>query len=159
MDQQDWRLVRLPVLADFLYLLEFSESAGAARVQPAGGVIEHMNDVDIAQLAGRAFVGKGFLEAESGAIVGQPVAVDIAIAHLEIDGLVVDHLGRADAGAQDAALRFANHPDFIVRVDRRRAADIGSGCGTAAGGKDRTDDERSINTHESSPLLWGRLDC
>ena len=149
----DRRLVLRPVLANLLDLLEFAETARGARVQPAGGVVEHADDVDIAQLVGRRLAGKGLLEGESGALVRQPVAVDIAIAHLEIDRLAVDHLGRTDAGAYDAALRFTNHPDFIVLVYRRLAADIGSGRGTAAGGKDRTDDDRNKYTHESSPLV------
>ena len=81
------------VFRDFLDLLELAQAAGAARVEPTGSLVEHMDDIDAAQLVGRGLVGKGLLKTQTAAFLGQAVAVDIAIVHLEIDRLVVDHIG------------------------------------------------------------------
>ena len=117
-------------LRDFLDLLEFAEATGAAGVQPAGGGVEHADDIDVAQPVGRGFVGKSFLEAEAAAFAGQIVAVDIAIAHDEIDRLVIEHIGGADIGAQDTAFRLADRPDFIFVITGRFLG----GKGDAPGG-------------------------
>ncbi|VWX61087.1 hypothetical protein SPHINGOR109_51000 [Sphingorhabdus sp. 109] len=128
---------------NFLDFLELSETAGTARVEAAAGLAEHMDDVDIAQPVGRGLVGKGFFKAEAAAFAGQPVAIDVAVAHLEIDGLVVDHIGRSDAGAHDTAFRLANFANFIFVIVR---SSVG-GKGGAAGGEDRGEDERGLKAH------------
>ena len=70
--------------------------------------MQNGDDVHRAELVGAELVGEPFLEPETGAAIGQRIAVDGAACHLEIDRLVVDHMGGADVAGRDAADWLAN---------------------------------------------------
>jgi hypothetical protein len=98
-----------PVALAALALDPLEGAEGAGRAGDPGAAV-HGDQIDRAEPTRRGPVGEALLEAEAGAFVPEPVPVDLAPAHSEIDRPAVADVGPVDPRELDAIDRLSDRP-------------------------------------------------
>lgn len=74
----------------FLHHLKLAKAAACAFRKLPALTMQNADDVDAAQLVERRSIGKAFFKLQSGAALGQGVAIGFAPCHAEIDSAAID---------------------------------------------------------------------